>query len=145
MRSFFSFIVAGLVLYVASLLFPEVVIIGSFGKLVMATILICAIAILLLLFLVLILSIILMLARPFLLVIFAIIAMFVSLVAGVAAASALINGFEVVGFWPQVLLALFIGATTVSINYDAKADSRKEKRAGVGSFGDDDPFDEDNF
>lgn len=105
MRTLLNFVIDGLILWAASKLFPQTVQIDGFGTLVLATLLLTVIAVIVGLLCVLVAAIGAACDNA----IWLIIGFVALLFSGVIAMTILSNnlgGFNIIGFWPKVLLSL---------------------------------------
>ena len=111
MKNIINLFLGGLVLWVAWQFFPAVVQIDSFGKLVLATLLLWVITLVIDLVCVLLMGagVIGMVAGGFPGVAIILVAIVLSLFAEIIAMTILSNnldGFTIIGFWPKLLLAI---------------------------------------
>ncbi|MBQ9018642.1 phage holin family protein [Candidatus Saccharibacteria bacterium] len=104
MRTLLNFVIDGLILWAASKLSPHTVQIDSFGTLVLATFLLTVIAVIVGLLCILIAEIG-MACDNALWLIFGFVALLFSDVIAMAILSNSLGGFNIVGFWPKVLLS----------------------------------------
>jgi len=109
MRTLLNLFANAIVLFLASLLFPSVVVICSLRALILAAALIWVISIVVVLSSLLITGLGIIYPDPFWIII-GIIAVFFAEVIALSILSNTLDGFAVIGFWPKVLLAICLTA-----------------------------------